>query len=34
MLHQRISPRHTIWLRELEVMEEEYEEHVHSVMPK
>ena len=28
------SSTHTIWLRELEVMEDEYEEHVHSVMPK
>ena len=34
MLHQRFRPPHTIRLRELEVMEKEYEEHVHSVMPK
>ena len=34
MLHQRVRPRHTTWLRELEDMEEEYEEHVHPVMPK
>ena len=34
MLHQRVCPPHTIWLRELEVMENEYEEHTHSVMSK